>query len=126
MRVFSRLGIILVFSILTLSPTSVFADTAVRPPTPPPMPDRIADFRWSPKQPLNSPLRFLRPEDKFEDFGITSYGNRGYISDKGERIAVDVIKTISDSSAYALLSSMRAKGQFSKLEGIGSEAIVSN
>lgn len=61
-----------------------------------------------------------------EDYGVTSGGAaKVYVSESGEGIGVILIPTRSDSDAYALLSKYRAKGKYTKLDGVGTYGILS-
>ncbi len=61
-----------------------------------------------------------------EDYGVTTGGAaKVYVSESGEGIGVILIPTRSDSDAYALLSKYRAKGKYTKLDGVGTYGILS-
>ena len=71
------------------------------------------------------PLRWLEhTQYKPEDFNVVSAANQSYVSPDGKKIVVDVIQTNSNSAAYALLTRVKAGNEFSKLEGVGTEAII--
>ena len=90
------------------------------------LPARIGTFRAQ-KAALPYALRaFEHGRSEPKDFGIVSADNRVYAAANGEALAVDVIKTDSDAGAYALLSKLRASGNFSAIDGIGTEAIDIN
>src|SRR5205085_5580353 len=84
--------------------------------------EQVGDFHAQ-KMSLPVPLRiFEHTSLKPEDFGIVSAANTAYVSPTGQKFAVDLIQTSSDSGAYALLASEWAQGQFKEVkqtDGIG-------
>jgi hypothetical protein len=89
------------------------------------LPDRIGDF--SARGAALLPLQGIFEEHSPEAFAALSRAARVYVSAKGEAIGIDLIKTRSDSGAYALLTNEAAAAQpsqLAKLEGIGTGAIT--
>jgi hypothetical protein len=86
------------------------------------LPDAVGDFRarGAASQPTVGASERLRPED----FAVTGYATRLYVSPKGESFAVELIKARSDSSAYALLLNQISPNQKARLDGIGTAAFA--
>jgi hypothetical protein len=83
------------------------------------LPDAVGDLRaqGAPSQPAMGIFELLRPED----FAVTGHATRSYLSSKGDRFGVEVIKTRTDSGAYALLmNQLGTQDQTAtRLEGVG-------
>jgi hypothetical protein len=89
------------------------------------LPDRVGDFsaRGSARISRVGILEQYRPED----FGAYSHAARAYISPGGEALGVDLVRTRSDSGAYALLTSggMYAHSpQTTRLNDVGTAGIA--
>lgn len=88
------------------------------------LPQRIANFRAN-NSAVPPPLRFLEhTQHTPEDFDIVAASSSAYLSDDGQKLAVDVIQTRSDSSAYALLSKFLSNDQSQRVSDIGTVGIV--
>jgi len=84
---------------------------------------RVNDYRSGGE--VLSALRWLEhTQYKPEDFNIVSAANSSYLSANGEKIIVDVIQVNSDAAAYALLSRVRAGGQFSNSGNLGTKGLT--
>jgi hypothetical protein len=59
-----------------------------------------------------------------EDFAVTSHAARAYRSDSGYIFHVDIVKTLSDSGAFSLLTAQRSGSQEIKLGVVGTAGIV--
>jgi hypothetical protein len=120
-RVFRPLRSLLLIAAVVLSPVlavaAVTKDEAAKS-----LPDQVDQFR------ANAPAQ-LPPADLVkiptpEDYGITSYASRYYVVNNGQSVVnVTLIKTLSDSGAYALLTDRRLGGQEVKLGVIGTASV---
>jgi hypothetical protein len=63
-------------------------------------PQSVGEFRSNGPSPVNSLWKEIKPED----YGVRLSGEAVYVSPKGGRYTVIVVKTASDSGAYALLT----------------------
>ena len=88
------------------------------------LPDSIGDFRA--RGPARMPTVGIFERRSPEDFRAFSRAARLYVSPTGEMITIDLIKTRSDSGAYALLTNeaaMALPSQITGLEHIGTAGI---
>lgn len=86
------------------------------------LPDRIGDFsaRGKAQASESAIFKYRLPED----YKAVSEATRVYVSARGELIDIHLIKTGSDSGAYALLTTAgHIPSGFTKLEGVGTAAI---
>jgi hypothetical protein len=83
------------------------------------LPVTFGDFRarGAATQPTSGIFELIRPED----FGVIAHAARSYASVRGETFGIEIIKTRSDSGAYALLLNQRpdARSGVVKLDGVG-------
>jgi uncharacterized protein with GYD domain len=86
------------------------------------MPDAVGEFRarGAASQPTMGTFELIKPED----FAVTGHATRGYVSPKGEAFGVEVIKSRSDSGAYALLLNQISPNQKARLDGVGMAAFA--
>jgi hypothetical protein len=119
-------------TLLLLLLTAAFADTA--DPTSEAakmLPDAIGDFRAQ-GEPIPPKEKMLGDMASAEDFNALSSARRIYSSARGESFTILLVKTRSDSSAYALLTrvaaEMRAREQAptSKVRDIGIASFASS
>lgn len=131
MRTTPIIKLLSAFTLLLLLFTGAFADNAA--PTSEPikmLPDTVGGFRAS-SAPVIPKDQVLDGIARAEDFNALSSALRTYTSQGGEAFTVVVVKTRSDSSAYALLkrvaAEMRAKAQLetAKVNDIGTAAFAS-
>jgi hypothetical protein len=88
------------------------------------LPDSIGDFRA--RGPARMPSVGIFERRSPEDFRALSRAARLYVSPTGETITIDLVKTRSDSGAYALLTNEAATAlpsQLIGLENIGTAGI---
>lgn len=102
-RTLSRLFLIpALFSLLFLplrAGAAVSADEAAKM-----LPDQLADFQGQGQASLPQNILSQYPA---EEYGVLSAAARQYVSTKGEKFRVYLIRTRSDSAAYALWTSVR-------------------
>jgi hypothetical protein len=84
------------------------------------LPNTLGDFRarGAAAQPATGIFELVRPED----FAVTGHAVRSYLSPKGEMFAVEAIKTVSDSGAYALLLNQVSRDKANRLDGVATVA----
>ena len=120
MRIFRPLRSLLVIAAFILSPVVAIAaitiDEAARS-----LPDQVDQFRAN--SPAQLPSADLVKIQTPEDYGITSYAGRVYVLSNGHLVNVTLIKTLSDSGAYSLLTDRRLEGQEVKLGTIGTASL---
>jgi hypothetical protein len=86
------------------------------------LPDQIEKFRA--RGPALVPTNDFFVDHAPEDFGAISHATRLYGSEKGDVFYVTIIKTLSDSGAFALLSAHRTTSQEVKLGVVGTASII--
>jgi len=86
------------------------------------LPDQIEKFRA--RGPVLVPSYSFFADHAPEDFGAVSHATRMYASESGDVFYVDIVKTLSDSGAFALLSAHRTTSQEVKLGVIGTACII--
>lgn len=85
------------------------------------LPNAVGGFRaqGAARQPTAGIFELQMPEN----FAATAYAARSYVSPKGEIFGIEVLKTRSDSGAYALLlNQVSSYQQVDKLDGVGTAA----
>lgn len=117
MNRFSKLSYIAALFVLLF--IQAFSTTALAD-EPSLLPDAVGDFRarGAAGQPTGGMTATLKPEE----FAIVGHETRLYVSPKGEHFGIEVVKTRSDSAAYALLLSQVSSNQTVKLDGVGTAA----
>ena len=118
---FSRLLFITYFLLLPLAngyaSPAVPADEASKL-----LPDAVGELRA-----LNTSTKLDRGMFELvtpEDFAVTSRAVRNYVAPNGEKFGIDLIKTRSDSAAYALFLNLASRYPAVKLEGVGTKAFT--
>ncbi|MEP6706103.1 MAG: DUF6599 family protein [Pyrinomonadaceae bacterium] len=99
------------------APAGMTIDAAARS-----LPEQIEKFRA--RGPAVVPIHGLFADHDPEDFGAISHAARTYASENGNAFYVDLVKTLSDSGAYALLSAQRTSSEEIKLGVIGTACII--
>jgi len=115
------LGALALFLLLFVQPLAR-ADSALEAIAPM-LPDTIGDFRA--RGPASMPHEGLFQHQSPEEFAVTGSAVRPYVSAGGEKIGIQLVKTRSDSGAYALLTNQKRifQQQAIGLDGVGSAAI---
>jgi hypothetical protein len=115
---FSKLFYVLtLFTLLMVQPFPAGAEVSLEEAAAS-LPDTVGDFRarGAATQPAVGMFEIQRPEN----FGATGHAARTYVSAKGERFGVEIVRTRSDSGAYGLLlNQVSPSQQVNKLEGVG-------
>jgi hypothetical protein len=121
----SKLLIIALFLTLPFTPLRVNADVTLEEAAKM-LPDRVGDFRA--RGAALMPGAEIFKQHAPEDFGAYSQAARVYVSASGEALGVDLVKTRSDSGAYALLmsggSSDPQSSQTIRLNDVGTAGIA--
>lgn len=86
------------------------------------LPEQIESFRA--RGPALEPRYSFFEGHVPEDFGAISHATRTYASENGNVFYVDMVKTLSDSGAFSLLTAHRTSSQEVKLGIIGEACIV--
>lgn len=123
---FSKLHYLLaLFTLLLVQAFPVYAEVSLEEAAPL-LPEAVGDFRarGAATRPSAGIFERLRPED----FAVTGHASRVYLSPEGGTFGVEVIRTLSDSGAYALLlNQVSPDKDANRLSGVGTEAFtVSN
>lgn len=86
------------------------------------LPDTVGDFRarGAASRPTEAMTLSLKPEE----FAVVGHEARLYVSAKGEPLGIEIVKTRSDSAAYALMLSQISSSQKSRLDGVGTAAFA--
>lgn len=113
------ISLALLTSVLTLAKAKPHS-----PDSPQIFPDQVGSFHGQGDYHSNPFETALGQKIVWEDYGVMfdSEWNE-YKSESGDRVEAELIKTRSDSAAYALLSTYRIQGQYSKLEDVGTYGI---
>lgn len=99
------LKLILISSFLCLLSLAASAQTLSSKETGNLFPKTVGDFRSQAVSPTVSLLKEFTPED----FNVRAAAESTFVSPKGERLAVTIIKTQSQAGAFALLSEVSAR-----------------
>jgi hypothetical protein len=86
------------------------------------LPNAVGDFRA--RAAASQPTAGMTGSPKPEDFAASGHATRLYVSPKGETFGIEVIKTRSDSAAYALLLKQISAEQKARVDGVGTLAFA--
>jgi hypothetical protein len=126
LRIATRFSLFLVFALFSLLSVPLRASAALSLDAAAKMlPDRVGEFHalGPARLPASGLFEHLAPED----FGAFSHAARAYVSPGGESFIIELVKTRSDSGAYALLTSgivLPASSQTHRLNDLGTAGIA--
>ncbi|HEX8843433.1 MAG TPA: DUF6599 family protein [Pyrinomonadaceae bacterium] len=102
---FVSLKLITVSSLLLALLVTATAQTAEPSEISKLFPKAVGAFRAQAVRPASTLSKEFRPED----YGVQDAGERAYLSRKGEKLTVTVVRTYTQAGAYALLSELSAE-----------------